>query len=98
MRYTTDEDLPEPPHLKRLRQMVMVLLVVLMLGILTIAATIVIRLGFGGGADGVAAEGIVLPEGEIVSTGQGDGTVLFVVRRDDAKTGARLSATKVERE
>ena len=85
----------------------MVLLVVLMLGILTIAATIVIRLGFGGGAEGVAADGLILPEGEIISTGQGDGTVLFVVRGEDekevlyvfdAQTGARLSDTKVDRE
>jgi len=88
--------------------MVMVLLVVLMVGILTIAATIVIRLGFGGdAASGVAAEGLVLPAGEITSTGQGDGTVLFVVRGDDgaeklyvfdAKSGTQLSATILRRE
>lgn len=86
----------------------MALLVVLMLGIVTIAATIVIRLGFGGdAASGVAAEGLVLPAGEIISTGQGDGTVLFVVRGDDgaevlyvydAKSGAQLSETQVNRE
>ena len=87
--------------------MVMALLIVLMLGILTIAATIVIRLGFAGGGEGVAAQGITLPEGEILSTGQGEGTVLFVIRGAggaevlyvfDAGTGERLSATGVDRE
>ncbi|MEM9140797.1 MAG: DUF6476 family protein [Pseudomonadota bacterium] len=108
MRYAPDEDLPEPLHLKRLRWMVMALLVVLMVGILTIAGTIVMRLGFAGaGPSPVAAEGLILPEGDILSTGQGEGTVLFVVRRPegaevlyvfDADTGAELSATAVERE
>ena len=91
--------------------MVMVLLVVLILGIVTIAATIVIRLGFAGDVSGrakpVTAERIALPPGEIVSVGQGNGTVLFVLRRPDgaerlhvfdAQSSKLLSTTDLVRE
>ena len=111
MRYTADEDAEEPPHLRRLRRMVMALLVVLMLGIVTIAATIVIRLGFaperGETAGPVMAEKFELPAGEIVSTGRGAGSVLFVLRSPDgaerlhvfdAGSGALLSTTELARE
>ena len=109
MRYAP-EDEEEPPVLRRLRLMVMALIVVLMLGILAIAATIVIRLGFGvgDGAAPVAADRFVLPEGEVTGMGQGEGTVLFLVRGADgverlvvfdAETGgAPVSTTPVERE
>lgn len=104
-----DEEFEEPPHLKRLRLLVSILMIVLMVGILTIAVTIVIRLGFSAppAAKAVAAEELVLPQGaEIVSVGQGSGTVLVVVREDgaeslltfDSASGAELSRTSVVRE
>ena len=61
----------------------MALMVVLMLAILAIAATIVIRLGFGAGSGPVAAERFTLPKGEVVGIGQGEGTVLFLIRGAD---------------
>ena len=88
--------------------MVMVLLVVLILGIVTIAATIVIRLGgLGGGAAGISADRLVLPAGEVVTIGQGEGTALIVLRGEDgaerllvydAGSGALLSTTDLARE
>ena len=61
---------------------------VLIVGVLAIAATIVIRLGFGVGeafsGGPVRAERFVLPEAaEIVAVGRGQGTVLFVLRGPD---------------
>jgi hypothetical protein len=80
-----DDDFPEPPRLRRLRWLVSGLTVALIVGVLAIAATIVIRLGFGiGEATGpVTAERFALPAGEIVSVGRGSGTVLFVLRLPD---------------
>ena len=108
MRYAA-EDEEEPPQLRRLRQMVMVLLVVLMLGIVTIAATIVIRLGLGGdGATPVTAASLTLPsDHQIVATGRGpgevhvtmlapDGTEVLIVL--DEASGAELSRTLIIRE
>lgn len=85
----------------------MALMVVLMLAILTIAGTIVIRLGFGGGAKPVDAASFALPAGEVVSLGRGEGTVMFLVRGEDGVErlhvfdaddgGAPMSTTVVER-
>ena len=61
----------------------MALMVVLMLAILAIAATIVIRLGFPSGSGPVSAEALDIPAGEVLGLGQGEGTVLVVVRGDD---------------
>lgn len=109
MRYAP-EDEPELPHLRRLRLMVMALMGVLMLGILAIAATIVIRLGFGsdsGAVVGVSAASIALPaDAEVIATGQGPGTVHVTLRASDgteslwildAETGDKLSATPITR-
>lgn len=107
MRYA-QEDEAEIPSLRRLRRMVMALLVVLMLAILTIAATIVIRLGFGTTGGPVAARQFSLPQGEVVGIGQGEGTVLFLIRGDDGverlhvfdadRGGAPVSVSVVARE
>ena len=85
----------------------MALMVVLMLAILTIAATIVIRLGFGGGSGPIAAENFDVPPGEVVGLGQGEGTALFLIRGADgierlyvfdaAKGGAPVSTSTVRR-
>lgn len=89
----TPENEEEPPQLRRLRVMVMVLLVVLMLGIVTIAATIVIRLGIGGGpqAQNLTAESLVLPQDATISAlGHGPDGVLVTIRRTDGSEALRL--------
>ena len=107
MRYAPEEE-EEPKSIRRLRQMVMALLVVLMLGILAIAGTIVIRLGLGAGSGGpVVADQFTLPDGEVTGIGQGEGTVLFMVRAADGTErlytfdadagGAPLSTTVITR-
>ena len=100
----------EPPQIRRLRVLVMVMLVVLMLGIVTIAATIVIRLGFGGepSAQKLTADAIGLPAGaEITALGHGPSGVLITVRQEDgsevlrlhdAATGRLLRETAIIRE
>ncbi|MEL7154916.1 MAG: DUF6476 family protein [Pseudomonadota bacterium] len=83
----------EPPQIRRLRVLVMVMMVVLMLGIVTIAATIVIRLGFGGepSAQKLTAEAIALPSGaEITALGHGSDGVLVTIRRSDGTEALRL--------
>jgi hypothetical protein len=90
-----DDGLPEPPRLRRLRWLVTALTVVLMLGVLAIAATIVIRLGFGVGATfstvPVRAKQFQLPAGaEIVAVGRGAGTVMFVLRLPDGAEALHL--------
>jgi hypothetical protein len=106
------DELPEPLTLRRLRWLVTGLTVVLILGVLAIAATIVIRLGFGVGqavpGGPVRAERFALPvDGEIVAVGRGLGTVMFVLRGDDGAealhvfdgaTGAPASTTAIVRE
>jgi hypothetical protein len=83
-----DDAFPEPAHLRRLRWLVTGLTVVLIVGVLAIAATIVIRLGFGVGevfsGGPVRAARFELPAGaEIVAVGRGPGTVIFVLREPD---------------
>ncbi len=114
MAHAHDDDFEEPPFLRRLRLMVMVLIVVLILGVLAIAATIVIRLGFGV-SDApsatpvpISAEGIILPTGhDVIATGQGTGTVHFLMRAPDGSealylfdetTGREISRTPVSRQ
>lgn len=114
MAHSQDDDFEEPPFLRRLRLMVMVLIVVLILGVLTIAATIVIRLGFGAGdapraePTAISADGIILPSGhEVIATGQGPGTVHFLMRAPDGNealylfdeiTGHEISRTPISRQ
>ena len=85
------DDFDEPPQLRRLRWLVTGLTVVLILGLLAIAATIVMRLGFGlGGGGPIRAERFALPpDAEIVAVGRGEGTVLFVVRGPDGTEALR---------
>lgn len=85
----------------------------LIIGILSVAAVLVIRLGGlspapGGFGGPVAAEQLVLPEGaEVLALGQGEGTVLVLLREGesreslrvfDAESGAVLSTTPIARE
>lgn len=107
-----DNDFQEPPQLRRLRWLVTGLTVVLMVGVLAIAATIVIRLGFGVGdalpIGPVRAERFVLPrETEIVAVGRGPGIVMFVLRGPDGtealhvfdeETGEPAGRTVIARE
>lgn len=75
-----------------------VLIVVLIVGVTVIAGTIVVRLGFGGGPRTVSAEQIVLPAGQTVTAvGEGQGTVLFVLRDGDGREALyRYSASTGE--
>lgn len=110
MAYDPEEDVEEPPQVRRLRILVMALMVVLMLGIVTIAVTIVIRLGFAGEVTlpQVRADAIELPEGaEITALGQGAQGLLVSIRQadgrellrvHDAATGALLQETVIQRE
>ena len=107
-----DEDLPEPPQVRRLRLLVSALMVVLIGGMVVVAVTMVLRLGMLGGSDSapapVGAAEFTLPEGaEVVSVGRGPGEVLILTRDPagaetlrvfDAGSGAEKSATPVRRE
>ena len=110
-RAVTDEDLPEPPQVKRLRRLVSLLMVVLMGGMLVIVAAMVLKLGSIGSPPAfapVTAGEIALPAGaEIVAIGQGGGGVMMItrdatgaetLRAFDPDSGAQLSATLIIRE
>lgn len=95
--------------MRRLRLMVSALIFVLIAGVVTVAATLVIRLGaLGPAATPIAAERLVLPAGEaITAVGQGGAQVLLTtrdaagaerLRAFDAATGAERSVTRIERE
>ncbi len=103
------EDEEEPPQVRRLRMLVMVLIVVLILGFVAMVGTIVIRLGFPDQRpQPIAADALSLPAGhDIIATGQGKGTVHVLLRDPDgsemlyvfdARTGAELSKTAIIRD
>lgn len=108
-----EEDLPEPPKLRFLRRMVVALTATLMVGVLAIAAAIVITVSrepapaaFFAGGD-LAAE-ITLPAGEQLISAAVAGGVLTVatkakdgtetLRLFDIETGEALGATLVVRD
>jgi hypothetical protein len=112
-RIRDDDDLPEPPHVRRLRLLVTVLMVVLIGGMVVVVVAMVVRLGGLGGPDEapvpgpVSAEAFSLPAGaDVVSLGRGPGEVLIVTRDPagaetlrvfDAASGAEKSATPIAR-
>ena len=107
-----DEDLPEPPQVRRLRLLVTALTVVLIGGMVVVAVTMVLRLGALGGSGSaptpVRAAQFPLPQGaEVVSLGRGPNEVLILTRDAagaetlrvfDAGSGAQISATPITRE
>jgi hypothetical protein len=108
-----DDDLPEPPQVRRLRLLVSALMVVLIGGMLIVVGAMVIRLGALGGPQRadlgpVAAANFTLPAGaEAVALGRGPGEVLILTRDAsgaetlrvfDAASGAEKSATPISRE
>jgi len=107
-----DDDLPEPPQVKRLRLLVSLLMVVLIVGMLVVVAVMVIRLSTlekpAVAPAPVSAEALTLPAGaEIVAVGQGASGVIVVTRDAagaetlrvfDPATGAETSATPIRRE
>ncbi|MFQ5567765.1 MAG: DUF6476 family protein [Paracoccaceae bacterium] len=107
-----DDDLPEPPQVRRLRLLVSALIVVLIGGMVVVAIALVLRLGGLGGTDKapapVTAAEFALPEGaEVISLGRGPGEVLILTRDPagaetlrvfDAGSGAETSATPITRE
>ncbi|MEM0988568.1 MAG: DUF6476 family protein [Pseudomonadota bacterium] len=109
MRYVP-EDEEEPPKVRRLRLMTMSLMGVLMVGFVFMVAVIVIKVGFGGfipTAEPALSKAFGLPRhGEVVATGQGKGTVLFLIRDSgggetlwvhDSRTGDILSQSRIVR-
>ena len=109
-RYDPEDEAPEPAPVRRLRLMVSALIFVLIAGVVTVAATLVIRLGAiePANAPPIAAERLRLPAGEmIVAMGQGGGRVLIAtrdaegverLRAFDADSGAESSVTLIERD
>jgi hypothetical protein len=107
-----DEDLPEPPQVRRLRLLVSALMVVLIGGMVAVAVSLVLGLGALTGSDPaptpVNAAEFTLPEdAEVVSLGRGPGEVLILTRDPagaetlrvfDATSGAEKSATPINRE
>ncbi|MEM6676575.1 MAG: DUF6476 family protein [Pseudomonadota bacterium] len=105
-----DEELPEPPQVRRLRQMVSALMIASIVGVLALAGTVVIRLGLGGEAPPppVAAEALSLPDGErIIAIGRTRAEVLLTtedaagverLRIFDASTGKARSETLITRD
>ena len=103
------EEPPEPPRLRRLRRLVTALAAAMILGVIAVAATLVIRVaGLAPGPGPVAAESIALPAGaEITAVGRSGGELLLVtrgadgterVRAFDAETGEPRSVTEIARE
>jgi hypothetical protein len=108
-----DEDLPEPPQVRRLRHLVSTLMVVLIGGMLVVVVTMVLRLGLVGEtgeapAGPIDAAQFTLPKGaEVVSVGRGPDEVLILtrdvngaetLRAFDAASGDEKSATPIMRE
>lgn len=99
-----DEDLPEPPALRRLRQLVTLLTVTLILGVITVVALLVIRLARVTPPPPLPAE-IALPAGETATAlTRGQGWVAVVTRDHagterirviDAQTGADRGVTEI---
>lgn len=85
------EELPEPPTLRRLRLLVSTLMVALILGILSVAAVLVIRLGGIAPAAApvpeltpIAADALRLPAGaEVQAIGRAGGEILVLSRDSD---------------
>jgi hypothetical protein len=106
-----DEDLPEPPQVRRLRLLVSALMVVLIGGMVVVAVAMVLGLGALNSPDiapaPVSATEFTLPEGAgVVSVGRGPGEVLIVTRDlagaetlhiFDADSGAKKSETPITR-
>ncbi|HUF55841.1 MAG TPA: DUF6476 family protein [Thermohalobaculum sp.] len=105
-----DEDFPEPPRLRRLRVLVSVLILVLIGGVVTVVAALVINLSALTGTErtAITAGALSLPSGEeIVTVGEGRGRLLVVTRDAggaerlygfDAASGERVSETRIERD
>jgi len=83
MNHTPDNQLPEPPNLRRLRRLVTILMITLILGFILITATLVIRLTAAAPPFTLPRD-ITLPEGETASAVTfGDGW-MAVVTTDSA--------------
>lgn len=108
-----DDDLPEPPQVRRLRLLVMALMVVLIGGMVVVVVAMVVRLGVLGGPGEAPAPGPVsadrfnLPvDAEVVTLGRGSAEVLILTRDPagietlrvfDAASGDEKSATLITR-
>ena len=109
---TIDDDLPEPPRIKRLRWLVTALMVVLIVGTVVVVVSLVRGIGTldlsSTAPDPVSAEAFSLPaDAEATTLGRGPGEVLILTRDPsgaetlrvfDAATGTETSATPIIRE
>jgi hypothetical protein len=80
------DDLPEPPKIRALRRLVTALTLVLILGMITIAVTLVLRISRTPAPPAltVTAERVVLPAGErVTASGVAEG-ILMLVTQDTA--------------
>jgi len=107
-----DEDLPEPPQVRRLRLLVSVLMLVMIAAVVVVTVSLVLGLGAldlsKTAPEPVSAEQFSLPEdAEAISLGRGPGEVLILTRDPagaetlrifDAATGTETSATPIARE
>ena len=108
-----EDDLPEPPQVRRLRHLVTALVLVLIVGVVTVAATLVIRLvawpaGERAPAAAATAARTALPAGErIVAIGRSGGEIAVAtedadgverLRFFDAASGEARSVTRIRRE
>jgi hypothetical protein len=90
-----DDDLPEPPRLRALRRLVTALTIALILGVVTVAGALVIRITrpapVAPMVDTVAAGSIAAPAGEdIVAAGAGAGALILVTRDVQGREWLRL--------
>ncbi|MEM9782949.1 MAG: DUF6476 family protein [Pseudomonadota bacterium] len=96
-RLSQDEDLPEPPQVRRLRYLVSGLTLASIIAVLAIAATVFIRLGLAPQEPAVStapapvtAEALRLPEGETITTiGQSGGVILAVTEDGEGALSLR---------
>lgn len=98
-----DADLPEPPRLRALRRLVTALTATLILGVVTIAGAMVLRITATPPAPAIAgfdpatvsADALALPPGETVTAAGAAGPALMLVTRSDDGT-ERLHLFDVE--
>jgi Family of unknown function (DUF6476) len=106
MGHARDDDFPEPPRLRRLRQLVTALIVTLIAGVIAIVALLALRLSSGNDPVALPPE-VRLPAGETagaVTLGDGwlavvttDGTGQQRIRVLDRTTGASRGAVDIGR-
>lgn len=94
----SDEEVIEPPVIRRFRWLVSALMIVMMVGIIAIAAALIWRIansdGMGGG---LPAQGsIAVPEGSAVVSVSRSGSRLYLLVEDSATGARRIEERRAE--